>query len=108
MARGVLVVHRMTARAQKHQPKPETPTDLPQSSHKSAPDAAPEHDPLGQSPEEPIEFCAGDEVARGNEERANAEPEPPALHDAQVPGKPDAAEKRRELAAEIEAEREGN
>lgn len=108
MARGVLVVDRMTARAQKHQPKPETPTDLPHASQNRAPDAPPEPDPLGQSPEDPIEFCADDEVARGNEERANAEPEPPALHDAQVPGKPDAAEKRRELAAEIEAEREGN
>lgn len=98
----------MPARATKPHPTADTPTHLPQSSQNGAPDAAPEHDPLGQSPEDPIEFCADDEVARGNEERANAEPEPPALHDAQVPGKPDAAEKRRELAAEIEAEREGN
>ncbi len=58
-------------------------------------DDTPEHDPLGQSPEDPIEFCAGDEVARGNEERANAEPEPAALHSAEVPGKPDPAEHRR-------------
>ena len=57
----------------------------------------PEPDPKGQSPEEPIEFTADTEVARGNEERANAEPEPAALHDAEVPGKPDVAQKRREI-----------
>lgn len=55
----------------------------PQASQNGAP-----VDPAGQSPERPIEFTRGDEVARGNAERANAEPEPPALHDAQVPGKP--------------------
>ncbi|CAN5913701.1 hypothetical protein BH11MYX3_BH11MYX3_17140 [soil metagenome] len=54
-----------------------------------APDAA------GQSPGAPIEFTKGDDVARGNAERANAEPEPAALHDAEVPGKPDAAAERR-------------
>jgi len=53
---------------------------------------------LGQSPDAPIEFTSNDDVARGNEERANAEPEPAALHDAQVPGKPDMAERRREDA----------
>jgi hypothetical protein len=46
-------------------------------------------DPAGQSPETPIEFEANTDVARGNAERANAEPEPPALHDADVPGVPD-------------------
>jgi len=54
-------------------------------------------DPTSQSPDDPIEFCKGDDVAKGNEERANAEPEPAALHDAQVPGKPDMAEQRREI-----------
>ncbi len=58
----------------------------------------PAHDPAGQSPDDPIEFDANTEVARGNEERANAEPEPPALHDAQVPGKADASKARREAA----------
>jgi len=53
-------------------------------------------DPAGQSPDDPIEFTSDTEVARGNAERANAEPEPAALHDAQVPGKPDVAKKRRE------------
>ena len=52
-------------------------------------------DPASQSPDAPIEFARGDETARGNSERANAEPEPAALHDAQVPGKPDAAAIRR-------------
>ena len=51
-------------------------------------------DPAGQSPDDPIEFTAGTDVARGNEERANAEPEPPALHDAHVAGEPDAYERR--------------
>ena len=59
-------------------------------------------DPASQSPDEPIEFCAETEVARGNEERANAEPEPPALHAAEVPGKPDVAAKRREAQREQE------
>jgi hypothetical protein len=44
--------------------------------------ARPPADPAGQSPEAPIEFRPDTEVGRGNEERANAEPEPPALHDA--------------------------
>jgi hypothetical protein len=57
----------------------------------------PPADPTSQSPEAPIEFTKGDDVAKGNEERANAEPEPAALHDAQVPGKPDMAEHRREI-----------
>jgi hypothetical protein len=55
-------------------------------------------DPAGQSPDDPIEFTSNNEVARGNAERANAEPEPPALHDAEVPGKPDTAKRRREVA----------
>ena len=59
-------------------------------------------DPLSQSPDEPIEFTANNDVARGNEERANAEPEPEALHSAEVPGVPDQAEKRREIAAKLE------
>ena len=66
-------------------------------SPQSGQDGAPEPDPKGQSPEDPIEFCADTEVARGNEERANAEPEPQALHAAEVPGKPDLAERRREI-----------
>jgi hypothetical protein len=53
--------------------------------------------PTSQSPDDPIEFEADDDVACGNAERANAEPEPAALHDAQVPGKPDTAEERREI-----------
>lgn len=56
-----------------------------------------EVDPASQRPEDPIEFCADNEVAAGNEERANAEPEPAALHAAEVPGKPDPAEHRREV-----------
>jgi hypothetical protein len=56
---------------------------------------APKTDPLGQSPDDPIEFTANNEVARGNEERANAEPEPPALSSAKTPGVPDPVEKRR-------------
>ena len=63
---------------------------------------APKADPLGQSPDDPIEFTANTEVARGNEERANAEPEPPALHAAKVPGVPDQAAKRREEAAKLD------
>jgi hypothetical protein len=65
-----------------------------------APDPPPEvaPDPAGQSPDAPIEFTSGDDVARGNAERANAEPEPAALHDAQVPGKPDTAAERRHAA----------
>lgn len=52
-------------------------------------------DPASQSPDAPIEFTKGDDVARGNEERANAEPEPAALHDAHAPGAPDVAQRRR-------------
>lgn len=54
-------------------------------------------DPASQRPEDPIDFCAPGDVAAGNEERANAEPEPAALHSAEVPGKPDPAEHRREV-----------
>lgn len=68
--------------------------DLGMSTHR-VPD--PEPDPTGQSPDAPIEFTADTEVARGNAERANAEPEPPALHDAEVPGKPDVAQRRRDI-----------
>jgi len=71
-----------------------SPAELPQASRNDAP----EPDPNGQSPDEPIEFADDSDVARGNEERANAEPEPAALHDAQVPGKPDMAERRRDVA----------
>ena len=60
---------------------------------------APKPDPLSQSPDAPIEFTKNDEAAKGNMERANAEPEPAALHDAQVPGKPDVAAERRHEAA---------
>lgn len=58
---------------------------------------SPKADPTSQSPDAPIEFAKGDDVAKGNEERANAEPEPAALHAAQVPGKSDPAEHRREI-----------
>jgi hypothetical protein len=53
-------------------------------------------DPAGQSPDHPIDFEREDEVGKGNEERANAEPEPAALHAAEVPGVPDVAARRRE------------
>jgi hypothetical protein len=77
--------------------------------HKESPQRAPgsqspqkeediEPDPLGQSPDAPIEFEADNEVARGSAERANAEPEPAALHAAEVPGTPDVAKRRREAA----------
>lgn len=56
-------------------------------------------DPAGQSPDAPIEFTSDDDVARGNAERANAEPEPAALHHAEVPGTPDRADERRHEAA---------
>ena len=59
---------------------------------------APKSHPEGQSPEVPIEFEDNSAVARGNEERANAEPEPAALHAAEVPGKPDMAAERRRHA----------
>lgn len=62
---------------------------------KCKPTSSVEIDPATQSPDEPIEFCADDDVARGNAERANAEPEPAALHAAEAPGKPDVAERRR-------------
>lgn len=61
-------------------------------------------DPLGQSPDAPIEFEAKNAVARGNEERANAEPEPAALHSAKTPGVPDVAKERREIAAKQDDE----
>ena len=78
-------------------PKPSpSHAESPQSSSDGA-HAQPEADPTSQSPDAPIEFDKNDDVARGNEERANAEPEPAALHDAQVPGKPDMAEHRREI-----------
>jgi hypothetical protein len=64
----------------------------------------PEPSPLGQSPDEPIVFCSEDEVARGNMERANAEPEPQALHSAKVPGVEDPAIERREKEHELEEE----
>ena len=73
-----------------HKQKQRKDARTPQASQSRAP-----VDPAGQSPDEPIEFARGDETARGNAERANAEPEPAALHDAQVPGKPDAAAIRR-------------
>jgi hypothetical protein len=77
----------------------ESPTRAPGSRAAEEEDLdAPEADPLGQSPDEPIEFEASNEVARGNAERANAEPEPAALHAAEVPGKPDVAKKRREAS----------
>src|SRR3954462_10700665 len=81
-----------------------TPDDI-EKSPRPASAAAP--DPAGQSPEAPIEFTRKDEVARGNEERANAEPEPAALHHAQVPGKPDVAQRRRDKQQEAAAEHEG-
>lgn len=68
---------------------------------KKLPASMPEPSPLGQSPDNPIVFTSGDEVARGNMERANAEPEPQALHAAKVPGVPDPAVKRRHEEAEI-------
>ncbi len=83
---------------------------VPEDSFKNKPDADSSHesqkrsshgipvDPASQRPEDPIDFCAEGEVAAGNEERANAEPEPAALHSAEVPGKPDPAEHRREIA----------
>ena len=73
-----------------HEEKRTRDARTPQSSQNGAP-----VDPAGQSPEAPIEFARGDDTARGNAERANAEPEPAALHDAQVPGKPDVAADRR-------------
>jgi len=72
----------------------------PQVSHERSPTS----DPLGQSPDAPIEFDAKNEVARGNEERANAEPEPAALHSAKTPGVPDVAAERREEAAKHDHE----
>lgn len=76
--------------------EPTRPARPPQSSETGAPEPAP--DPAGQSPDDPIEFTSNTDVARGNAERANAEPEPAALHDAEVPGKPDAAQRRHEAA----------
>jgi hypothetical protein len=74
---------------------PPRPSQTPQP---GAPAAEPPVDPAGQSPDAPIEFASDTEVGRGNAERANAEPEPAALHDAQVPGKPDVAAERRHEA----------
>lgn len=73
-----------------HKQKQRKDAPTPQASQSRAP-----VDPASQSPDAPIEFTRGDQAARGNAERANAEPEPAALHDAQVPGKPDAAAIRR-------------
>ena len=75
------------------------PAHSPQSSQERPPSPAPgvEIDPTSQSPDQAIEFTSGDEVARGNAERANAEPEPAALHAAEVPGKPDVAQRRRDI-----------
>ena len=72
-----------------------TRVEAPQAEQNSAPTKV---DPLSQSPDAPIEFSSPDEVARGNTERANAEPEPAALHSAKVPGVPDMAKKRRRKA----------
>ncbi|MGE0399473.1 MAG: hypothetical protein AB7T06_22355 [Kofleriaceae bacterium] len=90
-----------------HAPRTESskPASAPQPSQKRSPDkepVEPEASPLGQSPEDPIVFCADDEVARGNMERANAEPEPQALHSAKVPGVPDPAVERREKEHELD------
>ena len=74
---------------------PETDEESRGQEHPSRCDVEPA--PTSQSPDDPIEFEADDDVACGNAERANAEPEPAALHDAQVPGKPDAAAERREI-----------
>ncbi|MDQ3339087.1 MAG: hypothetical protein M4D80_28335 [Myxococcota bacterium] len=78
------------------EPDPKSSTPQP------AQNSAAEPDPKGQSPDEPIEFAADTDVARGNEERANAEPEPQALHAAEVPGKPDVAQRRREIEKDSE------
>lgn len=80
--------------------EPPTSARPPQSSQNRAPDPAPADapDPAGQSPDAPIEFTSDDDVARGNAERANAEPEPAARHAAEVPGKPDVAKRRHEAA----------
>ena len=73
----------------------------PQAPHKRKPGSAVDDqepvpvDPVSQSPEDPIVFTSNNDVARGNTERANAEPEPAALHSAQVPGVPDVAAERR-------------
>jgi len=83
-------------------PSARTPDDRkesPKSARTSQPSQKRPPDPAGQSPEDPIEFTSNDEVARGNEERANAEPEPAARHAAEVPGKPDVAAGRRHEAA---------
>ncbi|MEJ7603006.1 MAG: hypothetical protein WKG01_34280 [Kofleriaceae bacterium] len=89
-----------TTRTPEAPSKSPTPAGSPQSSHEGAP--APDHDvvadPAGQSPDDPIDFASDTAVGRGNEERANAEPEPAALHDAETPGVPDVAQKRRDAA----------
>ena len=65
-------------------------------------------DPAGQSPDVPIEFTGNNDVARGNAERANAEPEPQALTSAKVPGVTDPVQERRRVEAAADAERAGN
>ncbi len=70
------------------------------------PERTPVPDPGGQSPDQPIEFAGNNEVARGNAERANAEPEPQALSSAKVPGVTDPVEERRRIEAEAGAEAE--
>ncbi|MDQ3369861.1 MAG: hypothetical protein M3680_30960 [Myxococcota bacterium] len=87
-----------SARAPESSPESSAHARPPQSSQNGAPEPEPEPDPTGQSPDAPIRFTSDDDVARGNEERANAEPEPAALHAAEVPGKPDVAAQRREIA----------
>jgi hypothetical protein len=72
-------------------------TDEQSRAQKRAPRCDTDVPPTGQSPDDPIEFEADNEVACGNEERANAEPEPAALHAAEVPGKSDPAKERREI-----------
>jgi hypothetical protein len=87
----LLVPGMSSDRAPESDPKSPKPARPPQAGQDGSPD------PKGQSPEDPIEFDAETEVARGNEERANAEPEPQALHSAEVPGKPDLAQRRRDI-----------
>jgi hypothetical protein len=87
------------------------PSKSPKSTSRSTEIGVPDPDtgqlpnPAGQSPEDPIEFTANSEVARGNAERANAEPEPAGLHAAKTPGVPDvAAERRRDAAKRRDGE----
>jgi hypothetical protein len=71
-------------------------TQKPEPSQPSQP-RTPVPDPAGQSPEAPIKFDPSTEVGRGNTERANAEPEPQALHSATTPGVEDPAKQRRQI-----------